>query len=146
MQPIVLDKPYQFIPPHRGRFWPAAFQLSLPHYLRKSHGIERVKWRNVDRLNASLRAGHGVLLAPNHCRPCDPMVLGLLAREIGRPLFVMASRHLFEQGRFMAWLLPRVGAFSVYREGMDREALKCAIQILVEAKRPLILFPEGVIS
>lgn len=146
MQPIVLDKPYQFIPPRRGRFWPAAFQLYLPHYLRDSHGIERVEWRQVERLKASLGAGHGLLLAPNHCRPCDPMVLGLLAREIGRPLFVMASRHLFEQDRFIAWLLPRVGAFSVYREGMDREALKCAIQILAQAKRPLILFPEGVIS
>jgi hypothetical protein len=36
--------------------------------------------------------------------------------------------------------------FSVYREGMDRDALKCAIQILVRARRPLVLFPEGVIS
>ena len=45
-----------------------------------------------------------------------------------------------------AWLLQRVGVFSVYREGMDREALKCAIQILADAQRPLVLFPEGVIS
>ena len=29
---------------------------------------------------------------------------------------------------------------------MDREALKCAIGILVDAKRPLVLFPEGVVS
>jgi hypothetical protein len=29
---------------------------------------------------------------------------------------------------------------------MDREALKCAIQILASAKRPLVLFPEGVVS
>ena len=50
------------------------------------------------------------------------------------------------QSALQRWLLPRAGAFSVYREGMDREALKCATQILVEAKRPLVLFPEGVIS
>ncbi len=43
-------------------------------------------------------------------------------------------------------ILRQVGAFSVYREGMDRDALKCAIQILVDARRPLVLFPEGVIS
>jgi hypothetical protein len=48
--------------------------------------------------------------------------------------------------RFQAWLLPRVGVFSVYREGMDRESLKCAIQILTEARRPLVLFAEGVIT
>ena len=34
----------------------------------------------------------------------------------------------------------------MYREGMDRDALKCAIQILVNARRPLVLFPEGVIT
>ena len=58
----------------------------------------------------------------------------------------MASAHLFTHGRFMAWLLPRLGAFSVYREGMDRESLKAAIDILKRGRRPLVLFPEGVIS
>jgi Acyltransferase len=50
------------------------------------------------------------------------------------------------QGRLQRWLMIHGGAFSVYREGMDREALKSAIQILVAAKRPLVLFPEGVVS
>jgi hypothetical protein len=58
----------------------------------------------------------------------------------------MASSHLFMQGRFQRFILRRAGAFSIYREGMDREALKCAIQITAEARRPLVLFPEGVIS
>ena len=39
-----------------------------------------------------------------------------------------------------------MGAFSMYREGLDREALKCATQILTDAKRSLVIFPEGVIS
>jgi hypothetical protein len=43
-------------------------------------------------------------------------------------------------------VLPHIGAFSVYREGLDREALKTAIGILNEAERPLVLFPEGVVS
>ena len=100
----------------------------------------------MDKLKASLDAGHGILLAPNHCRPCDPLVLGMLGREVNQPFFIMASAHLFLNGGLQAWLLPRVGAFSVYREGMDREALKTAIDILKDAKRPLVIFPEGVIS
>jgi 1-acyl-sn-glycerol-3-phosphate acyltransferase len=86
------------------------------------------------------------MLASNHCRPCDPMVLGLLAARINQPLFVMASWHLFMQSRVMGWLLPRGGVFSIYREGMDREALKCAIDILISAERPLVIFPEGAVS
>ena len=39
-----------------------------------------------------------------------------------------------------------MGAFSIYREGMDRQALQTAVQILQDAKRPLLVFPEGVIT
>jgi hypothetical protein len=50
------------------------------------------------------------------------------------------------QSRVQSFLLPRIGAFSVYREGLDRESLKCATRILAEARFPLILFPEGFVT
>src|ERR1051325_5730741 len=146
MQAVVIDKPYRFVPPHRGRFWPGFVRLWLGRYLDRAHGIERVECRGAEQLKRSIEEGHGVLLAPNHCRPCDPMVLGMLSREVGTPFYVMASAHLFMQGGMMAWFLPRIGAFSVYREGMDREALKTAIEVLKNAERPLVIFPEGVVS
>ncbi len=146
MQNIIIDQPYRFVPPKAGRFWPMLLRFVLPSYLNKSHGIESHELLGVDRLKASVAAGHGIMLTPNHCRPCDPMVVGLLSERIGRPLNVIASWHLFMQNRLLTWILPRMGAFSIYREGMDREALKCAIQILSEARRPLVLFPEGVIT
>lgn len=146
MQNIIIDKPYRFVPPRHGAFWPMLFRHYLPSYLRKSHGVESHELIGTDRLKASLDAGHGIMLAPNHCRPCDPMVLGLLGGVVSRPFYIMASSHLFMQNKFQTWLLPRMGVFSVYREGMDREALKCSIQILTEAHRPLVLFPEGFIT
>ena len=146
MQNIVIDKPYAFVPPVRGTWWPRLLAPLLPRYLRSSHGIESTEVLGVERLRASVDAGHGIVLAPNHCRPCDPVVLLPLGLAVGAPIHIMASWHLFMEGRFQTWLLRRVGVFSVYREGMDREALKCAIQILTEARRPLVLFPEGVIS
>jgi 1-acyl-sn-glycerol-3-phosphate acyltransferase/membrane-associated phospholipid phosphatase len=72
--------------------------------------------------------------------------MGALGRDLGQPLYTMASWHLFMQSRLLGWLLPRIGVFSVYREGMDREALKQAIEILKSGERPLVLFPEGRIS
>ena len=146
MQNIIIDKPYRFVPPKAGSLWPRLMRFVLPTYLNKSHGIESYELLGVDRLTASVDAGHGIMLTPNHCRPCDPMVISLLSERIGRPLNTVASWHLFMQNRLLTWLLPRMGAFSIYREGMDREALKCAIQILTEARRPLVLFPEGVIT
>ena len=147
MQNIVIDRPYEFVPPDYGSFWPRVLgRFVLPPYLRSSHGIESYELLGVDRLKASVEARHGILLTPNHCRPCDPMVLAPLGFAVGAPIHIMASWHLFMGSRVQRWLLQHVGVFSVYREGMDREALKCAIGILVNAKRPLVLFPEGVIS
>lgn len=146
MQNVVIAKPYRFVPPQRGKFWWRFFRGFLPGYLRRSAGIVRVECRGVERLRASLEAGHGVMLTPNHCRPCDPMVLGPLSYQVGQPLHIVASWHVFMQNRLQTFLLPRLGVFSIYREGTDREALKTAMQLIAEAERPLVIFPEGVIS
>ena len=146
MQNIVIDKPYRFVPPHHSTLWPNLMRLYARSYLRKQFGLERFEFVGLERLHASRAAGHGIMLAPNHCRPCDPMVLALMTSTISMHVYTMASWHLFMEGKFQAWLLPRLGVFSVYREGLDREALKCAVQILVDAKRPLAIFPEGAVS
>ena len=41
------------------------------------------------------------------------------------------------------FILQRCGAFSVWREGLDRDALRAASEILTAASRPLVVFPEG---
>ncbi len=146
MHPVVIDKPYSFVPPYRGTWWPRFLQWFLRRNLRRNHGVVDVRCRGLERLQQSLAAGHGVLLTPNHCRPCDPLVVGETCRQAGTAPLIMASWHLFQQGRWRAFLLRRIGAFSIYREGMDRQSLQTAVQILRDAQRPLIVFPEGVIT
>jgi hypothetical protein len=58
----------------------------------------------------------------------------------------MASWHLFMESRFKTFMLRRLGAFSIYREGMDRAALNMAVEILEQTSRPLVIFPEGFVS
>lgn len=145
MHAILVEKPYKFVPPHRGDWWPSLiqwFDLFSPH-LRKQEGVYSHEVRHADRLQASLAAGHGVLLTPNHPRTADPLVIGYLAREAHCNVFAMASWHLFNQNWFMSFAIRKMGAFSIYREGIDRQAINTAIDILDEGKRPLILFPEG---
>ena len=60
-------------------------------------------------------------------------------------MFAMASWHLFEQSRWQRWALSSIGAFSVYREGLDRQSLDTAVDMLVNPKRPLVVFPEGTV-
>ena len=100
----------------------------------------------AEKLRASIAAGHGVLITPNHSRDEDPFILSALARKIGTPCFVVASAHLFMGNKLQAFLLRRAGAFSIYREGMDKQAVQTSIEILESAERPLVIFPEGHIS
>lgn len=146
MQNVVIEEPYEFIPPSYSNWWPALIQLYLRRYLRKIYGITSVECRDVQRLSKTLGEGHGVLLAPNHCRLSDPLVMGILSRKIGRHVHTMASWHLFKQDRLTHFLARRMGAFSIYREGVDRQALNTAIEILVDAQRPLVVFAEGAVS
>jgi 1-acyl-sn-glycerol-3-phosphate acyltransferase len=146
MQSVVSEKKYEFVGPHYGTFWPRLLTLWGRRKLRREYGIELVEVVGAERLQQSLAAGSGVLLAPNHCRPSDPFVIGEMCRQAGTLPFVMASAHLFMQGRLQTFLLRRAGAFSVYREGLDRQALSAGVDILTRTKRPLVVFPEGVIS
>jgi 1-acyl-sn-glycerol-3-phosphate acyltransferase len=147
MQAVVIDQPYQFVPPFPGTLWVRVLGPLLPYYLRRSWGVEAIEFRGLEHLRQSLAAGHGVVLTPNHPRPSDPMVMGLLSAKVGRPFHAMASWHVFlEGGRLRGWLIRRLGGFSVHRWGMDREALKAATAIVAEASRPLVLFPEGLIT
>lgn len=143
---MVSDKPYVPVPPYHGTLWPRMMNLLLPRYLKRRYGVTDVAVDGLDKLRASVSSGHGVLLAPNHCRDEDPFVLSSLARELGKPFFVVASAHLFMDSPVRSFLLRRAGAFSIYREGMDKGAVQTSISILESAERPLVIFPEGHIS
>jgi len=146
MQEIFVEKPYRFIPPHRGNGWPDFIQyfgLYLGH-LRRKEGIIDFEIRHAERLAESLAARDAILLTPNHPRVGDPLVLGRLAHQVRTHVYAMASWHLFNQGLFTSFAVHKMGGFSIYREGMDRQAINAAIEILENAERPLIIFPEGI--
>lgn len=148
MQKIIVEKPYQFIPPYRTTFWSTIIRAIRVHwfYLWRTEGVVAYEVRNVERLKASIAAGNGVLITPNHPRTADPLALGWLTVEANCHLYSMASWHLFHQGRISGWAIRAMGGFSVNREGVDRQAINLAIDLLAEAKRPLVIFPEGATS
>ena len=146
MRDLIIEEPYEFVPPYRGRFWVNVIRPLVPWHLKRVYGVEQIECRGLENLQASISAGHGVLLAPNHCRPCDPVVVTYLAGRLRQPIYIMASWHLFKHGAFRRWFIRRMGGFSVYREGMDRTAVSFAVKDLETAERPLLIFPEGVIS
>ncbi len=146
MQDIVLEEPYVFVPPIESDWWCWLVRFRLKGYLRRVFKVYSAECRHEDRLKASLDAGHSIVLAPNHCRLSDPMVLGVLSQKVGTELFAMASWHLFKESAYQTFLIRRMGAFSIYREGNDRQSVNLAIEMLEHGRRPLIIFPEGAVS
>jgi 1-acyl-sn-glycerol-3-phosphate acyltransferase len=136
-------EPYRFIPPYRSTFWCRLARRPIRGHLRRRLGVPRWHFEGLDFLRDSLGRGAGVLVTANHCRWSDPVVLGLLGLEVQRYFYYVVSYHLFKQSRLMGWWMNRIGGYSIWREGADREALRASAAILAEARRPLVLFPEG---
>ena len=148
MQKIIIEKPYRFRPPCRGTVWSSLIQRFnlFTRFLRRKEGVVKHEIRHLDRLQKSLQAGHGVLITPNHCRNADPLVMGWIAKAARCHFYAMASWHLFNQDWFTSWAIHKMGGFSVYREGIDRQAINMAVDILDTAERPLVIFPEGAVT
>ena len=106
------DEPYRFIPPHRGTFWCGLARRLMPRHLRKKMGVSRWHFEGIEHLGGALRQQAGILIASNHCRWSDPMVLGVLAAQLPAYLYYVASYHLFRQSKVMGWILNRIGGYS----------------------------------
>lgn len=148
MQGVLIEKPYQFTPPIEST-WPQriAFALGVDRWLlRSKQGLVDVEVRGKQHLTDAVAAGHGVVLTPNHPRTTDPMVMCRVIAETGIPFFTMASWHLFNHSAGMTWAIRAMGAFSMNREGLDKASVDFAVKVLQEARRPLLIFPEGTTS
>jgi 1-acyl-sn-glycerol-3-phosphate acyltransferase len=78
-----------------------------------------------------------VLLIANHTSYADPPIVGTACR---RPVHFMAKAELFFFP--LGAIISRTHAFPVRKGGVDRAALRRAMQLLKEG-RVLLMFPEG---
>lgn len=146
MQRIFAGKKYCFVPPYRGRFWALTVPRLFPYYLRKTASIHSIRFAGVERLEQSFHDGHRIVLSSNHSRYTDPMLLAAMSSRIGAPFFYLTNWHAFLESKAQAWILRRLGGFSINREGVDRRALLTSSELLAEGDRPLVIFPEGEVS
>ncbi len=106
--------------------------------------IGRVDVNGLERLEASLSRGHGILLAPNHSFHWDSYCLLAAAERLRTPFYIMTAWQVFDASDwFTRHSMQRCGCFSVDREGTDLPAMKTAVDILQTRPHPLVIFPEG---
>jgi 1-acyl-sn-glycerol-3-phosphate acyltransferase len=140
------DAPYQFFEP---RPWPLVIALArqanrflvLPG---KNHRIRSVDLSGEIGDLATARArGDRLLFVCNHPSHSDPQILTEAFRQLRLPVCFMAAYDVFLRSPSTAWVMQRLGHFSIDREAADRKAVSTAIGILAEGTTPLTIFPEG---
>lgn len=106
--------------------------------------IETVTVEGAHHVRQALDAGDGLMIMPNHSSHADPYVVYAAADQIGTPLYIMATWHVFhDRSRFGQWMLRKHGCFSVDREANDIGAFRLASDLLRSKSAPLVIFPEG---
>ena len=136
-------RPHAFRPPRENRFigW-ISKRIAARTVRRKLKVTEtRIDDTDLDRLRG-LR-GARCLLMCSHSGGFEPYVVMALSRRIGIDCYYLAAIEAFERHPFIGWFMQRAGAYSVIRGAADRPSFKTTRRILAEAKRWLVIFPEG---
>lgn len=142
------DLPYRYFPPKRNALvaW-AIGVFNRYHRLPKTMKVGRVEVTGIDTLKQTLRRRgpkrDRVLFLPNHPTHADAAVFIESLRQTGFSTQMMAAYDVFLRSRLDAWVMQKLGAFSVDREGGDQRAMKEAAGVLTKGKHALTIFPEG---
>ena len=140
------DIPYKYFPPKPNRLvaWLGEQGNKRFHLPGPTHLMESVQVENYQALK-DINRQHGarLLLLPNHSTHSDPQIMIEACRQVGLWSFFMAAYDVFERDSKVAWMMQRMGAFSVNRDGSDRQSLKDAIETVIDGRYALTVFPEG---
>jgi len=132
-----------FWPPRPSRFWALVLEPFRRWYLRRYYRIDEVTIDGLQDFGKQFGPADGILLAPNHSHDSDPHVMMEVARRVGRHFYFMAAWQLFRaHWGIDGFVLQRLRAFSVDREGCDRRAIRQAVELLTTGQS-LVVFPEG---
>ncbi len=109
-----------------------------------SHRVGKIEISgNIAEVKALRDAGARLLFVANHPSHSDPQFMIEIQRRLGIRSFFMAAYDVFLRGERQAWLMQKIGSFSIDREANDRKAMTAAIDVLKEGSHALTIFPEG---
>jgi len=131
-----------FWAPRPNGVWRKVLTPLRKFYLKKFYAVKEVSIEGAEHLSA-IREGDGVMLTPNHSHDSDPHVMMEVAKRLDHQFYFMAAWQIFKGHRGIdGFVLQRMGAFSVDREGCDRRAIRQATELLISGNW-LVVFPEG---
>ena len=133
----------QFWPARPNRFWARLLNRLRRYYARGFWRVSEVRIEGLEEAFSRIGPNDGIVIAPNHSHEGDAHAMLEVARRARRQFFFMVAWQAFRGHWGMdGWILQRMGAFSIDREGNDRRALRQATELL-SSGNSLVMFPEG---
>lgn len=140
------DAPYRFFEAKPspflircGRAMNRAFFLPGPNHRIREMLLDG----ETEQVSEAQAKGERLMFVINHPTHSDPQVVTELHRRLGVDSCFMAAYDVFLRSPVNAWVMQRMGNFSIDREGSDRKAMAAAIDVLKKGERALNIFPEG---
>lgn len=139
------DAPYQFFPAKPSRLVQRLCEQANRYVFLPgpNHLVKDLEISGGEGLRELAADGARILMVANHPSHSDPQVMTEVHRRLGLRSCFMAAYDVFLRGSCRAWLMQRNGAFSIDREGSDKQSMKEAMRILKEGQYALTVFPEG---
>ena len=138
------DEPYRDYPPKDIAIWRWVLNgYNRRRFLPKAKRITDLVVHGVETLAQATQRGDRLVLMPNHPTHADAAIMLEACRRAGLTTQMMAAYDVFLRSKCDAFVMQRLGAFSVDREGSDPRAMKTALGVLNKGKHTLVVFPEG---
>ena len=136
-------KPFTFRPPKPRRLVIAFSKLILPFEIRRKLKVSRIEIGDDDLAKLKSLQGKRCLLMPSHSGGFEPYVIMHLSKLLGDYYYYLAAMEAFEKSPIDGWFMQRLGAYSIIRGMADRPSFQMTRQLLVDARRWLVIFAEG---
>ncbi len=112
--------------------------------LRRHENVTSVEVNGLQHVRDAIEAGHGLLIVANHPTHADWLTIYEALDQLRRPCYVMTTWQVFQMaGPIVRMQYRQHGCFSIDRDGADRQAFRCSVDILANSSDPLVIFPEG---
>jgi len=138
------DEPYRDFPPKDIPPWRWVLNwYNHSRFLPAAKRITKLIVHGSETLNQTRKPGDRLVLMPNHPTHADASIMLEASRRAGLTTQMMAAYDVFLRSKLDAFIMRRLGAFSVDREGSDARAMKTALGVLEKGRHALVVFPEG---
>jgi hypothetical protein len=112
-------------------------------YIKAKLKVEEIELSDAELDILRKLKGKRTLLMPSHSGGFEPYLIIYISKLLHDSYFYLAAIEAFQRNIISAWIMPRMGAYSIIRGTADRASFQMTKKILSEGKRWLVIFPEG---